>query len=192
MTYELTMARIIWSWQCCRLLVGNIANGIASKTFFLFLTELGNFKQNIFRGNAIGNVAKRKSAALLMLRADDSGHCRWVQLFNLLKICLLYIIKVGLWLLPKKTWTKANPKCNLLVLVQLLLKDKLSLFSMSMHPILGTILWVFFQKFVGLKIICSEYNLGVSSHSRLTWSVHIVKRKSVQALIQSLVQWLGF
>ena len=42
------MARIIWSWQCCRLLVGNIANGIASKNFFAFLTELGNFKQKIF------------------------------------------------------------------------------------------------------------------------------------------------
>ena len=42
------MARIIWSWQCCRLLVGNIANGIASKNFFSFLTELGNFKQKHF------------------------------------------------------------------------------------------------------------------------------------------------
>ena len=42
------MARIIWSWQCCRLLVGNIANGIAAKTFFAFLTELGNFKQKNF------------------------------------------------------------------------------------------------------------------------------------------------
>ena len=39
------MAQIIWSWQCCRLLVGNIANGIASKNVFAFLTELGNFKQ---------------------------------------------------------------------------------------------------------------------------------------------------
>ena len=68
------MAQIIWSWQCCKLLVGNIANGIAFKKNFSFLTELGNFEQNIFRGNAIGNVAKRKSAALL--RADDSGHCR--------------------------------------------------------------------------------------------------------------------
>ena len=55
------MAQIIWSWQCCRLLVGNIA-----------ITELGNFKQKIFGGNAIGNVAKQKSAALS--RADDSGH----------------------------------------------------------------------------------------------------------------------
>ena len=45
---EPTMARIIWSWQCCRLLVGNIANGIASKNFFAFLTELGNFKQKYF------------------------------------------------------------------------------------------------------------------------------------------------
>ena len=42
------MARIIWSWQCCRLLVGNIANGIASKNVFAFLTELGNFKQKYF------------------------------------------------------------------------------------------------------------------------------------------------
>ena len=42
-----TLAQIIWSWQYCRLLVGNIANGIASN-FFLFLTELGNFKQKIF------------------------------------------------------------------------------------------------------------------------------------------------
>ena len=42
------LARIIWSWQCCRLLVGNIANGIASKIFFAFLTELGNFKQKYF------------------------------------------------------------------------------------------------------------------------------------------------
>ena len=42
------MARIICSWQCCRLLFGNIANGIASKNFFVFLTELGNFKQKIF------------------------------------------------------------------------------------------------------------------------------------------------
>ena len=65
------LAHIIWSWQCCRLLVGNIANGIASKNFFAFLTELGNFKQNFFGGNAIGNVAKQKSAALS--RADDSG-----------------------------------------------------------------------------------------------------------------------
>ena len=65
------MARIIWSWQCCKLLVGNIANGIASKSFFAFLTELGNFKQNFFGGNSIGNVAKQESAALS--RADDSG-----------------------------------------------------------------------------------------------------------------------
>ena len=69
----LAMARIIGSWQCCRLLVGNIANGIASKSFFAFLTELGNFKQKFFGGNAIGNVAKQKSAALP--RADDSGQC---------------------------------------------------------------------------------------------------------------------
>ena len=66
------MAQIIWSWQRCQLLVANIPNGIASKKFFSFLTELGNFKQNIFGGNAIGNVAKQKSAALS--RADDSGH----------------------------------------------------------------------------------------------------------------------
>ena len=67
------MARIIWSWQCCRLLVGNIANGIASKIFFFaFLTELGNFKKKIFGGNAIGNVAEQQSAALS--RADDLGH----------------------------------------------------------------------------------------------------------------------
>ena len=65
------MARIIWSWQFCRLLVGNIANGIASKNVFAFLTELGNFKQKFFGGNAIGNVAKQKSAALP--RADDLG-----------------------------------------------------------------------------------------------------------------------
>ena len=68
-----TLARIIWSWQCCRLLFGNIANGIAPKNFFAFLTELGNFRQKIFGGNAIGNVAKQKSAALP--RADDSGQC---------------------------------------------------------------------------------------------------------------------
>ena len=67
------MARIIWSWQCCRLLVGNIANGIASKKCFAFLTELGNFRQKFFGGNAIGNVAKQKSAALP--RAYDSGQC---------------------------------------------------------------------------------------------------------------------
>ena len=42
------LARIIWSWQCCRLLVGNIANGIASKNSFAFLTELRDFKQNFF------------------------------------------------------------------------------------------------------------------------------------------------
>ena len=66
-----TMAQIIWSWQCCRLLVDNIANGIASKNFFAFLTELDNFRQNFFEGNAIGNVEKQKSAALP--RADDSG-----------------------------------------------------------------------------------------------------------------------
>ena len=30
----LIMAQIIWSWQCCRLLSGNIANGIASKNVF--------------------------------------------------------------------------------------------------------------------------------------------------------------
>ena len=42
------------------------------KNFFAFLTELGNFKQKLFGGNAIGNVAKQKSAALS--RADDSGH----------------------------------------------------------------------------------------------------------------------
>ena len=64
------MAGIIWSWQCCRLLVGNIANSIASKNFFAFLTELGNFKKKIFGGNAIGNVAEQQSAAW----ADDSGH----------------------------------------------------------------------------------------------------------------------
>ena len=34
------MAQIIWSWQCCQLLVGNIANGIASKNFIAFLTQL--------------------------------------------------------------------------------------------------------------------------------------------------------
>ena len=68
------MAGIIWSWQCCRLLVGNIANSIASKNFFAFLTELGNFKKKFFGGNAIGNVAKQKSAALP--QADDSGQCK--------------------------------------------------------------------------------------------------------------------
>ena len=77
------MARIIWSWQCCKLLVGNIANGIASKNFFSFLTELGNFKQNFFGGNAIGNVAKQKSAALS--RADDSGH--YVEQKRACKFC---------------------------------------------------------------------------------------------------------
>ena len=66
------MAGIIWSWQCCRLLVGNIANSIASKNFFAFLTELGYFKTKIFGGNAIGNVAEQQSAALS--RADDLGH----------------------------------------------------------------------------------------------------------------------
>ena len=66
------MAGIIWSWQCCRLLVGNIANSIASKKFFAFLTELGNFKKKFFGGNAIGNVAEQQSAALS--RADDLGH----------------------------------------------------------------------------------------------------------------------
>ena len=71
-----TLAWIIWSWQCCRLLVGNIANGIASKNFFSFLTELGNFRQKFFGGNAIGNVAKQKSAALP--RADDLGQCKHV------------------------------------------------------------------------------------------------------------------
>ena len=74
------MARIIWLWQCYRLLVGNIANGIASKNFFAFLTELGNFKQKIFGGNAIGNVAKQKSAALP--RADDSGHYMYIHNFQ--------------------------------------------------------------------------------------------------------------
>ena len=44
----LPMAQIIRSWQCCRLLVDNIANGIASKFFFAFLTELGNFKQKSY------------------------------------------------------------------------------------------------------------------------------------------------
>ena len=74
------MARIIWSWQCCRLLVGNIANGIASKYFFAFLTELSDSKQKIFWGNAIGNVAKQKSAALL--RADDSGQYQKIAIYN--------------------------------------------------------------------------------------------------------------
>ena len=68
----ITMAQIIWSWQFCRLLVGNIANGIVSKNFFAFLTELGNFKQKFFGGNAIGNVANQKSTTLP--RPDDSGH----------------------------------------------------------------------------------------------------------------------
>ena len=72
------LARIIWSWQCCRLFAGNIANGIASKNYFAFLTVLGNSKQKFFGDNAIGNVAKQKSAA--MSREDDSGH----GLFNLL------------------------------------------------------------------------------------------------------------
>ena len=66
------LAGIIWFWQCCRLLVGNIANSIASKNFFAFLTELGNFKKKNFGGNAIGNVAEQQSAALS--RADDLGH----------------------------------------------------------------------------------------------------------------------
>ena len=39
---------------------------------FVFLTELGNFKQKIFRGNAIGNVANHKSIKLP--RPDDSGN----------------------------------------------------------------------------------------------------------------------
>ena len=69
----LAMGRIIWSWQCCRLLVGNIANGIASKSFFTFLTELGILRNKFFGVNAIGNVAQQKSAALS--RADDSGQC---------------------------------------------------------------------------------------------------------------------
>ena len=41
--------------------------------FFAFLTELGNFRQRFFRGNAIANVANQKLTALP--RADDSGHC---------------------------------------------------------------------------------------------------------------------
>ena len=40
---------------------------------FVFLTELGNFKQKIFRGNAIGNVANQESTTLP--RPDDSGQC---------------------------------------------------------------------------------------------------------------------
>ena len=32
---HLTLARIICSWQCCRLLLGNIANDIASKKIFI-------------------------------------------------------------------------------------------------------------------------------------------------------------
>ena len=47
-TTSIILARIIWSWQCCKLLVDNIANGIAFKKIFTFLTELGNFKQNFF------------------------------------------------------------------------------------------------------------------------------------------------
>ena len=54
-------------------MVGNIANGIAFKIIFAFLTELGNFKEKFFGGNVIRNIAKQKSAALS--RADDSGQC---------------------------------------------------------------------------------------------------------------------
>ena len=43
---------------------------LSPKNFFAFLTKLGNSKQKFFGGNAIGNVAKQKSA---LSRADDSG-----------------------------------------------------------------------------------------------------------------------
>ena len=46
--------------------------------FFSFLTELGNFKQKFFKGNAIGNVASQKSAAP---RADDLDHYRFIYYF---------------------------------------------------------------------------------------------------------------
>ena len=59
-----TLAQIIWSWQYCRLLVGNIANGIASN-FFLFLTELGNFKQKFFL----------EAMPLAMLPTKSLQHC---------------------------------------------------------------------------------------------------------------------
>ena len=62
----ITMARIIWSWQCCRLLVGNIANGIASKNFFAFLTELGNFKQKWPESSGLDNAADFCLATLPM------------------------------------------------------------------------------------------------------------------------------
>ena len=40
---DFILAQIIWSWQCCQLLVGNIANGIAKKNFIL---ELHNWARN--------------------------------------------------------------------------------------------------------------------------------------------------
>ena len=61
-----TLARIIWSWQCCKLLVGNIANGIAFKKIFTFLTELGNFKQNFFL----------EAMPLAMLPNKSLQHCQ--------------------------------------------------------------------------------------------------------------------
>ena len=79
------MARIICSWQCCRLLFGNIANGIASKKFFFsFLTELGNFKQIFFGGNAIGNGLNH--LLLTMLQTFLLQYCQWHCLQK--KICL--------------------------------------------------------------------------------------------------------
>ena len=54
------MAQIIWSWQCCRLLVGNIANGIAFKKFLLKIALFSEKCKKKFGGNAIGNVANQK------------------------------------------------------------------------------------------------------------------------------------
>ena len=67
------MAQILWSWQCFRLLVGNIANGIPPKMFLPFSLNWAILSKNWFGRNAIGNVANQKSKTLP--GPDDSGHC---------------------------------------------------------------------------------------------------------------------
>ena len=85
----LAMGRIIWSWQCCRILVGNIVNGIASKSFFAFLTELGIFKQNFFWRQCHWQCCQSKVCSI--------GKSRWFRpLYVYMRVEANYTLKLSI------------------------------------------------------------------------------------------------
>ena len=114
--WYLVLARIIWSWQCCRLFVGNIANGIASKFFFAFLTELGNFKQKFFWRQCHSQYCQTKVCSIVKSRwFGPIIHYHKVNLlFYLFSGSATSFIQKMLVVLPKETATmKADWKISL-------------------------------------------------------------------------------